>query len=75
MGCRGVIWGKGEGGRGKRGGRSSKYLDDLVTRELELGDVSRVAGHEVAVEDAENALVRDDEEVVLLALELEDYGL
>lgn len=31
--------------------------------------------HEVGVENAQDGLVRDDEEVVLLALELEDDGL
>jgi hypothetical protein len=31
--------------------------------------------HQVGVEDAQNRLVGDDEEVVLLAFELEDDGL
>lgn len=51
------------------------HLYDFVTGELEVRNVCGVAGHEVAVEDAEDRLVRDDEEVVLLALELEDDGL
>lgn len=50
-------------------------LDDLVAGELEVGNVHGGAVHEVGVEDAQDGLVGDDEEVVLLALELEDDGL
>ena len=49
-------------------------LDDLVARKGEEGDVGGVAGHQVAVEHAQYGLVRDDEEVVLLAFEFEDDG-
>ena len=52
----------------------SRYLNDLITGELELGYVGRVAGHKVAVQDAQDGLVRYDEEVVVFALELEDDG-
>ncbi len=45
----------------------NSYLDDLVAGKDETGDVVGVACHEVAVEDAEDRFVRDDEEVVLLA--------
>lgn len=55
--------------------RGGEDLDDLVPRELELGNVHGAAVHEVGVEDAQDRLVRDDEEVVLLALELEDDWL
>ena len=50
-------------------------LDDFVAGELQRGDVAGGAGHEVAVEHAQDGFVRDDEEVVLLALQLEDDGL
>jgi hypothetical protein len=43
-------------------------LDDFVARELQAGDVCGGAGHEVAVEDAEDGLVGDDQEIILLAL-------
>ena len=35
-------------------------------------DICGGAGHEVAVENAEDGLVGDDQEIVLLALEFED---
>ena len=54
------------------GGRDD--LDDLVTGELERGNVGGRASHEIAVENAEDGLVSDDEEIVLFALELEDDG-
>lgn len=50
-------------------------LDDLVAWKLELGDVHRAAVHQVGVEHTQNGLVSDDEQVVLLALELEDDRL
>ena len=49
-------------------------LDDLVARELQAGDVCGGAGHQVAVEDAEDGFVGDDQEIVLLALKFEDDG-
>lgn len=53
----------------------SRYnLDNLVTRELKLGDVHRAAMHEVGVKHTQDRLVRDDEQVVLFALELENDG-
>jgi hypothetical protein len=42
---------------------------------LQAWDVGRVARHEVAIQHAKHRLVRDDENVILLALELEDDGL
>lgn len=50
-------------------------LDDFVARELQAGNVCCGAGHQVAVQDAENRLVCDDEKVILLALKLQDDGL
>lgn len=35
------------------------YFDDFVAGELEVGDVAGVAGHKVAVEDAEDGFVCD----------------
>lgn len=49
-------------------------FDNLVAGKLEVGDVGGGAGHEVAVEDAQDGFVGDDEEVVLFAFEFEDYG-
>jgi hypothetical protein len=43
---------------GERDGRC--YLDDFVAGEFEFGNVGRVAGHEVAVQDAENGFVGHD---------------
>lgn len=55
--------------------RRGDYLDDLVTGKFELRDVHGAAVHEVAVEDAQDRLVGDDEEVILFTLELEDDRL
>lgn len=55
------------------GGRND--LDYVIPRELKLRDVHGRAVHQVGVEDAEDRLMGDDEEVVLLALELEDDWL
>lgn len=49
------------------GGRDD--LDDVIARELKLRDVHGGAVHQVSVEDAEDGLVGDDEQIVLLALE------
>ena len=54
--------------------RGRDDLDDFVPREREERDVGGGARHEVAVEDAEDGFVGDDEEVVLFALKLEDDG-
>lgn len=50
-------------------------LDDLVARELEDGNLHGADVHQVGVEHAQDALVRDDQQVVLLALQLQDDGL
>lgn len=49
-------------------------LNDFVTGKLEFRDVSCIAGHEVAVQDAQDGFVGNDEEVVVFTLELEDNG-
>lgn len=50
-------------------------LNNLIARELELGDIRGTAVHQVRIQDAEDRLMRNDQEVVLLALELENDGL
>lgn len=50
-------------------------LDDLVARELQLGDVRGAAVHQVRIKYTENGLVCNDEEIVLLPFELEDDRL
>lgn len=49
-------------------------LDDFVAGKGEVGNVSGGAGEEVAVQDAEDGLVGDDEDIVLFPLELENDG-
>jgi hypothetical protein len=41
---------------------------------LQAGDVCGGAGHQVAVENAEDGFVGDDQEIILLAFEFEDDG-
>lgn len=48
------------------------YLDNLITREFKIGDVGGIAGHQVAVQDAQHRLVRDDQKIILLTLQLEN---
>jgi hypothetical protein len=55
-------------------GKGVAYLDDLVAREFELRNVGGVAGHEVAVENAQDRLVGYYQQVVLFAFQLEDDG-
>lgn len=50
------------------------HLDDLVTGELEVGDVHCITSHEIAVQNAKNGLVSNDKEIVLLTFELENDG-
>lgn len=55
--------------------RGGNDFDDLVARKFEFGNVHRTAVHQVGVEHAQDGLVRNDQQVVLLALELENDGL
>lgn len=55
--------------------RSGNDLNDLVAGKLEVGNFHRGTVHEIGVEDAEDGFVRDNEQVVLFALELEDDWL
>jgi hypothetical protein len=55
--------------------RGRDDFDDLVTGELQAGNVCGRASHQVAVEDTEDGLVGDDQKVILLALELENDRL
>ena len=57
------------------GVRAWNDLDNLITWELQLWNVHGGAGHHVAVDDAEDGLVGDDEDVGFEALELEDDWL
>lgn len=49
-------------------------LDYFVPWEGKYRDVGGIAGHEVSIEDSQDAFVRDNEKVVLLTLELKYYG-
>jgi hypothetical protein len=51
------------------------YFDDLIARKFELGNVGGIAGHEIAVQNAENRFVSDDQKIVFFAFELENDGL
>jgi hypothetical protein len=51
------------------------YLDDLITRKLQLGNVLGIARHEIAVENAKDALMGNNQKIVLFALEFQDDGL
>jgi hypothetical protein len=55
--------------------RGRDDFDDLVTGELQAGDVCGGAGHQVAVQDTEDGLVGDDQKIILLALQLENDRL
>lgn len=57
------------------GVRAWNNLDDLVAWELQLWDIHGSAGHHVAIDDAEDGLVGDDEDIGFEALELEDDWL
>jgi len=48
------------------------YFDNFVTRKFEIGNVASITGHEVAVEDSKDGLVRDQKEIVLFTFELKD---
>lgn len=45
-------------------------FDNLITREFEVRDLHGGTVHEIGVENSQDGLVRNDEEVVLLSLEL-----
>lgn len=53
-------------------GHSAKYLDDLIPRKLQEGDVGSIASHEIAIQDPQDAFMGDDEQIVLLSLQLEN---
>lgn len=55
--------------------RRRNDLDNLIAGKLELWDIRGAAMHQVRIQDAENGLVRNNQEVVLLALELQNDGL
>lgn len=47
------------------------YLNNFVSWKFETRNVSGVARHQIAVEHAEDALMSDNKEIVLLAFEFE----
>lgn len=55
--------------------RGGNDLDDLIARKFEFGNVHRAAVHQVGVQHTENGLVSNDEQIILLALKLEDNWL
>ena len=55
--------------------RCGDDFDDLVAGELQARNVRGRTCHQVAVQDTKDGLVRDDQEVILLALELENDRL
>jgi hypothetical protein len=55
--------------------KHNAHLDDFIPGEDQAGDVLSGAGHQVSVKDTENALVSDDQKIILLTLQLEDDRL
>ena len=55
--------------------KTNNNLDDLVAWEFQHGDMHSIASHEITVENTQDRLVGDDQQVILLALKFEDYGL
>lgn len=53
-------------------GQSARYLDDLIPRKLQEGDVGSITSHEIAIQDSQDAFMGDDEQIVLLSLQLEN---
>lgn len=51
------------------------YLNNLITRELEEWDISSIASHEIAVQNAQYTLVGNNEEIILLSLKLQNDWL
>lgn len=58
-----------------RSGKLQTYLNNLVARELQLGNVACTTSHQITIEHSQNTLVSNDEQIVLLALKLQDDGL
>lgn len=50
------------------------YFDDLVSWEVETGNVGCVTGHQVAVQNAQDGFVGNDEKIILFTFEFEDDG-
>ena len=51
------------------------YLDNLIARKLEIGNVHCVAGHQIAVKNAKYGFVGDNEQIILFTLEFENDWL
>jgi hypothetical protein len=55
--------------------RCSTNLNDLVAGKLQLGNVHSITSHQVTIENSEHGLVSNDQEIIVLAFELEDNRL
>jgi hypothetical protein len=51
------------------------HLDNLVPRERQKWNVSSIASHQIAIQHSQNTFVGYDQEVILLALKLENNRL
>lgn len=50
------------------------YLYDLISGKGEEWNVGGVASHEITVQDTENALMSNDQEIVLFTFQFENDG-
>lgn len=50
-------------------------LNDLVTRKLQARNIHRRTVHEIGIQNSENRLVRDDQQIALFTLQLENNWL
>lgn len=55
--------------------KKNTYLNDLITRKVELRDICSIASHQVAVQNTKDTFVCNDQKIILLTLKLENYGL
>lgn len=46
------------------------YLDNFVSREVEARNIGSITRHKIAVKHSEDRFMRDNEKVILFALEL-----
>jgi hypothetical protein len=53
----------------------STNLNDFIAGKLQLRNVHSITSHQVTVENSEHGLVSNDQEIIVLAFELEDNRL
>lgn len=53
-------------------GPQVSYLNNLIPRELQKRNIGSVTGHEVAIQDPQDAFMGDDEQVILLPLQFQN---